>query len=359
MVAGATALDQGQGSLLLVLAVTVAVSVVLAMLLVAVLRRLAKRWDVSVLSGRLWQSPVVVIVVLGAVQSVLAGSARNGWTDELEQLLGVMQICGVAWLLIVLVRTVEKAALDKYPSTDLADEKSRHVRTKVTLMQRVATSLIITVAVGAILWTIPEVRAVGATLLASAGVLSIIAGLAAQTSLANIFAGVQIAFTDGIRVGDIVSIEALQGRIDEITLTYVVVEVWDGTRLILPCTYFTTTPFRNWSHSAGEVLGEVLLDCDWPAPIDAIRSELTRLLRESPRWDGRHAALLVAKAEGQALQLVAQFSAPADQVELLRFDVREGLVTFVRAHHPDAWPRLRTADLGPPTAEPKSSRARP
>lgn len=320
-------------------AAVVGVAVVLAVVAVALLRRLARRWGVTVLEGRLWQSPVVVIAVLAATQW-LVRAADGGWTGAVAHVLQVAQIAAVAWLLVVLVRTAEKGALAKHPDTGLKDERSRHIRTKIVLMRRVATAIIVTCAVGLALWTIPQVRAIGATVLASAGVLSIIAGLAAQTTLANIFAGVQIAFTDGIRVGDIVVLEDVQGRIEEITLTYVAVAVWDGTRLILPCTYFTTTPFRNWSHSGDSVIGQVRVACDWGASIDAGRAELERVLRASRGWDGRQAALYVEDASGQWPVLLAQFTAAADEVEVLRFEVREALVALLAGSAP-SYPRIR------------------
>jgi small-conductance mechanosensitive channel len=317
----------------------VAVAVVVALVLVALLRRLARAWGVSVLEGHLWRSPVVLSAVLLALAWVV-GEADRPWSGTVGHVLQVGQIGAIAWLLVVLVRTMEKAALSHHPETGLRDERSRHIRTKIVLMQRVATAAIITCAVGVALWTIPQVRAVGATVLASAGVVSIIAGLAAQTTLANIFAGVQIAFTDGIRVGDIVVLEDVQGRIEEITLTYVAVAVWDGTRLILPCTYFTTTPFRNWSHSADSVVGQVRVACDWPAPIDTARAELRRVLAASSGWDGGQAELYVEDASGQWPVLLAQFTAAADEVEVLRFRVREALVGLL-AGDAGSYPRIR------------------
>lgn len=334
-------------------AAVVATAVVLALGAVALLRRLARAWGVTVLAGRLWQSPVVLAAVLVALEWVVT-TADQPWSGVLGHALRIAQIGSIAWLLVVLVRTTEKAALAKHPDSGLRDERSRHIRTKIVLMQRVATAAIVTCAVGAALWTIPQVRAVGATVLASAGVLSIIAGLAAQTTLANIFAGVQIAFTDGIRVGDIVVLEGVQGRIEEVTLTYVAVAVWDGTRLILPCTYFTTTPFRNWSHAGGAVVGQVRVACDWPAPLDAGLAEVRRVLASSTGWDGRHAEVLVEDASGQWPVLLAQFTAAADEVERLRFEVRGALVRLL-AGDAASYPRIRhepAVDPGPRSAPP-------
>lgn len=326
--------------LLVAAAVALAIAAVLGIVVVVVLRRLARRWNVTVLSGRLWQSPVVAVVMLSAIRPVVEEIDRR-WASGLAQLLLIAQICAVAWLAVVLIRTAAKAALARHPETGLRDERSRHVRTKIALIERVAIAAVGTLAVGAILWTFPSVRAVGVTLLASAGVLSIIAGLAAQTILANVFAGVQIAFTDAIRVGDIVVIECRQGRIDEITLTYVVVEVWNETSLILPCTWFITTPFENWSHSGDTAIGEVRLTAAWGAPIGALRDELQRVVAASPHWDGRVAELRVGDTAPDGVVLLAQFSAAGDVVELLRFEVREALIAFLDSIHHDALPRVR------------------
>jgi small-conductance mechanosensitive channel len=326
--------------LLVAAAVALTIAFALGVVVVLVLRRLARRWNVTVLSGRLWQSPVVAIVMLAAIQPVVQELDRR-WASGLAQALVIAQICAVAWLAVVLVRTATKGALARYPETGLRDERSRHVRTKIALLERVAIALIGTLAVGAILWTFPSVRAVGVTLLASAGVLSIIAGLAAQTILANMFAGIQIAFTDGIRVGDIVVIDGRQGRIEEITLTYVVVEIWNETSLILPCTWFITTPFENWSHSGDTAIGEVRLTAAWGVPVGALRDELRRVVEASQHWDGRVAELRVGDTAADGVVLLAQFSAAGDVVELLRFEVREALTDFLADSHHDALPRVR------------------
>ncbi|MGR2752930.1 mechanosensitive ion channel family protein [Agromyces arachidis] len=320
--------------------VALAIAAALGVLVVVVLRRLERRWNLRILAGRLWQSPVVAVVMLAAVGPVVQEIDRR-WAVGLAQVLLIAQICAVAWLAVVLVRTAAKGALARYPDTGLRDERSRHVRTKIALIERVAIAAVGTLAVGAILWTFPSVRAVGVTLLASAGVLSIIAGLAAQTILANVFAGIQIAFTDGIRVGDVVVIEGRQGRIEEITLTYVAVEVWNETTLILPCTYFITTPFENWSHSGDTAIGEVQLVGAWEVPVIATRQELRRVVGASPFWDGRVAELRVGDTTADGVVLLAQFSAASDTVELLRFEVREALTDFLASRHPDALPRVR------------------
>ena len=227
--------------------------------------------------------------------------------------------------------------------TGLGDRRSRHVRTKIILVTRVVQALIVAVTVAAILWTIPPLRDIGAGILASAGLIGVIAGLAAQTTLGNLFAGLQIAFTDAIRIDDIVVVQGLTGRIEEITLTYVAVRLRDNTTLILPCTYFTTTPFQNWTHKGARVSGVVEIAVDGHAPLDALlsalREELGRTLGRSSHWDRSPSDIFVEDATGSAVKLIAAVTAvDGDAIAPLCREVREGLLTFLQQNYPAALP---------------------
>jgi hypothetical protein len=190
--------------------------------------------------------------------------------------------------------------------------------------------------------TFPSFRHIGTTLFASAGVLSVVAGLAAQTSLGSVFAGMQISFSGAIRVGDVVVLEGHWGRIEEITLTYVVVQIWDDRRLVLPTKYFTTTPFENWTRHATELFGTVEFDVDFTVPLDSMRAESQRLLSESDLRDGRASALQVTDAVGGFLRVRKLVSA-SDSGALfnLRCAVRESLVDWLRRTDPGVLPRRR------------------
>jgi small-conductance mechanosensitive channel len=194
-------------------------------------------------------------------------------------------IATVGWLLTVVAVGIERALLARFPEAGLGDRHSRHVRTKIILVTRVVQALIVALTVAAMLWTIPPLRDIGIGILASASVIGVIVGLAAQTTLGNLFAGLQIAFTDAIRIDDIVVVQGLTGRIEEISLTYVAVRVKDNTTLILPCTYFTTTPFQNWTHKGAQISGIVEIAVDSHAPLNtllsALREELGRALERS------------------------------------------------------------------------------
>jgi small-conductance mechanosensitive channel len=331
------------GEVLLACGIGAAVGFVAGLALTLGLRWLARRLEVTLDWTAATRSPIVALFVVVAVKVVLElADAQREWADVVVRLLDVALIAIVGWILLVIARVIEKGALAKFPATALEDRRSRHARTKITLLRRVTDAVVVTIVVAAALWTIPAVREVGVGIFASAGVVGIVFGLAAQTSLANIFAGIQIAFTDGIRIDDIVDIEGQWGRIEEITLTYVVVRVWDGTSLILPCTYFTTTPFLNWTHQGTSATGIVEIGVDWNVPIDELRRELGRILAVSSNWDGQKGDLHVEDASGPVVKLIAEVSAPdGDSLAPLRREVREGLVQYIQREHADAVPRTR------------------
>jgi hypothetical protein len=206
----------------------------------------------------------------------------------------------------------------------------------------------------AILMTFPSFSNIGTTVFASAGVLSVVAGLAAQTSLGAVFAGMQIAFSGAIRVGDVVQLENGQwwGRIEEITLSYVVVRLWDERRLVLPCTYFTTEPFENWTRSATEIMGTVEFDVDFTVPLHDMRAELDRLLGESELWDGRRGVLQVTDAVGGVVRVRIVVSAPnAGALFDLRCAVREGMVDWVQRTRVLPTQRIENFEMTPEPAQ--------
>jgi small-conductance mechanosensitive channel len=197
--------------------------------------------------------------------------------------------------------------------------------------------------------TIPGVRQLGTSLLASAGLAGLAVGLAAKPVLSNLIAGLQIALTQPIRLDDVVIIEGEWGRIDEITGTYVVVRIWDQRRLVVPLNWFMENPFQNWTRHSAELIGSVFLWLDFGTPLQPLREELTRLCKEAPEWDRRVCVLQVTDTNERAMQVRALVSsADSGRNWDLRCRVREGLVDFVRARYPDALPRLRGELAGPP-----------
>ncbi|QZN87721.1 mechanosensitive ion channel domain-containing protein [Cellulomonas sp. C5510] len=342
--------DTARDVLVPVLSVAGAVvaALLVAVVIGALVRSVAKKSviaaDLARRSKHALRAVLVVIATWIALRvSVPDGTwESSGWMRLTGHVLLIALIVAVTWLVGTLAFVVEDAALSRY-RVDVKDNRhARRVRTQIQLLRRITVAVLVIVATAAVLLTFPGVSAFGASLLASAGVLSIVAGLAAQSSLANVFAGLQLAFTDAIRVDDVVIVEDEWGRIEEITLTYVVVHVWDDRRLILPSTYFTQTPFENWTRRAAELLGTVEIDVDWQVPVDDLRAELNRLLAATDLWDHRVGVLQVTDAVNGVVRLRALASA-ADAPTLfdLRCYLREGLVAYLQRSAPQGLPRTR------------------
>jgi small-conductance mechanosensitive channel len=247
-----------------------------------------------------------------------------------------------AWLLFQVVGVAGALILRRYPIAVGDNLHARGVHTQVVVLQKVVNTVISVFTVASMLMVFDSARQFGASLLASAGIAGIVVGLAAQRSIATLLAGFQIALTQPIRVDDVVIVEGEWGQVEDITLTYVVVRIWDQRRLIVPMTYFIEQPFQNWTRASAEILGIVFLHVDYSMPIPALRAELTRILRESPYWDGRVNVLQVTEAKEHSLELRALTSAANASVAWdLRCEVREKLVEFIQQRHPGALPRVR------------------
>ena len=219
----------------------------------------------------------------------------------------------------------------------------KHV-TQARILQRVATLLIGVVTLGLALMTIGAVRQWGLSLLASAGVVGIVAGLALQPFLTNMVAGIQIATAQPIRLDDAVIVEGEWGTIEEITSTYVVVKLWDWRRMVLPLTYFITKPFQNWTRETSRLIGTAMLYVDYEAPMDRLRTELERICRASPLWDGDVVSLQVTDITDRVAQVRCLASARnAPTAFDLRCDIREQMLAFMRDQCPEALPKDRHA----------------
>ena len=320
------------------------VVIVLAHLVLRVLRR---RWPpaerLSATARRPFRVLLVVLAAAGWVAGVRPdGGGGAGWEAAAVGLRSLAIAVG-AWLLCAVLLFVQDLTLGR-ARTDVRDNRvARRVRTQVLLVKRLTVALVVVVALGAILFTFPVVRTLGASVLASAGLLSVVAALAAQSTLANLFAGIQLAFNDAIKVDDAVVVEGEWGTIEEITLSYVVVRIWDDRRMILPSTYFTSTPFQNWTRRSSELLGTVELDLDWRVDTAGMRAALPGIVESAgDLWDGRVAHVQVTDAVGGVVRvrvLVTAYDAPT--LYDLRCHVREALVAWVRERCPDGLPTWR------------------
>ncbi|MEI5672030.1 MULTISPECIES: mechanosensitive ion channel family protein [Nocardioides] len=321
-----------------------------ALVLILVVHLLAKvlvrRWppaDELVRTAKLpFRALVLILAVNGWVAGVRPHDGGDLWWDAAGLGCRVLAISAGAWLLAAALLFVEDLGMGR-ARTDTRDNRvARRVRTQVLIIRRLTVAAVVVMAVGAILLSFPGVRAVGASVLASAGLISVVAALAAQSTLANVFAGLQLAFNDAIKIDDVVIVEEEWGWIEEITLSYVVVRLWDDRRLILPCTYFTTTPFQNWTRRNSELLGAVELDLDWDVDTDALRLELDRIMATADLWDGRVAHFQVVDAVGGYVRVRVLLTAvDAPTLFDLRCHVREALVRWLRTEAPQGLPRQR------------------
>ena len=261
----------------------------------------------------------------------------------LSRLFSVVLILATAWLVTKLTLVLEDYLLHQYRIDEKDNLKARKINTQVRVLRKVVIVVISILSLGLILMSFSRVRQLGTSILASAGVLGIILGFAAQRSIATLIAGIQIAFTQPIRLDDVVIVENEWGRIEEITLTYVVVRIWDLRRLIVPITYFLEKPFQNWTRISADILGTVFLYVDYTVPIDAIREEVQQILAASPLWDKKVGGVQVTNTTDKTMEIrVLLSAADASTAWDLRCLVREKLVDFIRRKYPDGLPRLRT-----------------
>ncbi|MDM4718394.1 mechanosensitive ion channel [Micromonospora sp. WMMA1363] len=315
-----------------------------------VIRRLGRRSSLMIElaehAHRAFQVATTVLAVQFAVRFTTEYAIGTGWRKALLHLLVLAVIATTAWLVAALLLVAEDTALVRF-RLDVPDNRhARRVRTQVVMLRRLTVAVIVILALGVMLMTFPAVRSIGAGVLTSAGVVGVVAALAAQSLLGNVFAGLQLAFSDAVRLGDVVVVEGEWGRIEELTLSYVVVHIWDDRRLILPTSYFTSQPFQNWTRSDSAVLGTAEFDVDWSIPVQAMREELRRLVNGSELWDGRVCVLQVTDATGGMIKVRALVSAAnAGSLWDLRCLVREQLVAWVRDQLPTAMPRTR-AEVG-------------
>lgn len=274
--------------------------------------------------------------LLGARIALTVMAEEQTWFRPASFMLLVAVAAAAAWAAWRIVGAVEGAVLAKYRHPGVNDRRERKIRTQTILIRRVLNAVIVVVALAAVLLAIPEVRSLGAGLLASAGLISVIAGLAVQSTLTNVFAGFQLAFTDSVRVGDVVDMQGVFGTVEEITLSNVVVKLWDGRRMVYPSSHFTTEPFENWTRVGSQVAGVVEMDVDWRVPMDALRARLTELLASTELWDGQENAMQVIDAVGGMVRIRAVVSARnSGDLWDLRCLVREDLVGFLRAEYPE------------------------
>jgi small-conductance mechanosensitive channel len=261
----------------------------------------------------------------------------------LDKTVGIMMTLAFAYVLIGIVKIFEDYAYHSFDINKADNLKERKIRTQLQFIRQLAIGLIVLLAACIILLSFNNLRKLGASMLAGVGVGGIIIGFAAQKSLSNLLAGFQLAFTQPLRIDDVLVVEGEWGRVEEITLTYVVLNIWDQRRLILPINYFIEKPFQNWTRNTADILGTVFLYLDYSVPLQPLREELTRLLEADPLWDKRVKVLQITNTSERTVEVRALMSATSSGNAFdLRCNVREGLIRFVQENFPDSLPHGRT-----------------
>lgn len=334
-------------SLAVGIAVGAGIGLVIAVVLQAIAKQIGRRHPIIAPALRPTFRPMqALFVVIGAWIGFMgatvpdAGATEPRWRHIAFHSFLIATILVATWLIASIVQGFEDAVVAHVRQA--GTKRARRIQTQFQIVRRVAVLAVWVLGIAGVLITFPSARAAGASILASAGIVSVIAGLAAQTTLGNLFAGLQVAFSDSLRVDDIVIINDEFCVVEEITLTYVVVQVWDGRRIIVPSAKLTGESFENWTRREPALLGNVHFDLDWMVPIDAMRSEFLRFIRQSDLWDERTAVLQVRDAEGGFIKVSVLVSAKDSSALIdLKYQVREHLVKWIQEKVPAAIPYRR------------------
>lgn len=265
----------------------------------------------------------------------------------------LMLIMAMTWAAVRCTSAIGDLIVHMNPADEHRWQYARKLETQTRFLVRGLIVLIVIVGLGVALMTFDAVRQLGASLLASAGIGGIILGFAARPVLGNLLAGMQIALTQPFRIDDVLYVDGKWCWVEEVTATYVVLRVWDLRRLVIPLDWFITNPFENWSRYSSELMGTVFLWVDYAMPIQPLREEFARLLRQSDKWNGKTENVLVTDASDRAKEVrFLMSSGSSTALWELRCSVREDLIAFIHKHYPEHLPRLRahltgTTDEGP------------
>ncbi|MFD7628368.1 mechanosensitive ion channel family protein [Streptomyces sp. NPDC059851] len=332
----------------------------------SILLSLAAGWLIDLLLRRadarhpetpLWNmlrrcGPSVRILLLAAI---LRGTYRQiAWQplrdhdSAVDRVLTLVLIGAGAWFVVRVTSAAVESSYARYAVGARDPSRVRRVRTQVTLIMKIVTAVVAVLAAAAMLLTFPAFRAVGTSVLASAGILGIVAGVAAQSTLGNLFAGFQIAFGDMVRIGDTVVVAGEWGVVEDVTLTFLAVRTWDERRITMPVSYFTGRPFENWSRGGVQMTGTVFLHCDHTTPVALMREKLKEILDGCDAWDGRGWDLAVTDTTASTIVVRAIVTAKdPDDLWTARCTVREQLVAWLAEKHPYALPRVATSTATP------------
>jgi small-conductance mechanosensitive channel len=261
----------------------------------------------------------------------------------LSHAFSILFIVSVAWLAVKLTVVFEDFIVLQYEVKSADNLRARTIHTQTRIIKKILVAIIIVLAIGTVLMSFSKVRQLGTSILASAGIVGIVVGIAAQRTIGTLLAGIQVAITQPFRLDDVVIVENEWGWIEEITLTYVVIRIWDLRRLVVPITQFLERPFQNWTRSSSDILGSVFIYVDYTIPVSEIRKQLKEIVEQAPQWDGKVCVLHVTNAKEHTVELRALLSASdSPKAWELRCYVREKLIEFIQEKYPDSLPKLRT-----------------
>lgn len=335
------ALGSGLQTPLIMLLLALAVTALLAVIVRFIVMGLGKRLPMiktaySQIKVRLF---VFIAVALSWVSLAVTWLSEEEWWSAAAHVFMIALLIAFGWLLIGVVTGLFKHSIDRLTGEGVYE---RRKRTQLLLLRRLSVATIVVFVVAAVLFSFPPVRTIGVSLFASAGILSVVAGLAAQSTLGNLIAGLQLSFSDALRVGDTVVVEGEYGTVGEITLSYVVINIWDDRRLILPCTYFTSQPFEQWTRHSGNIMSTVHMDCDWRVPVDKLRAKFDELVAASPEYDGRYSNFGVTDATGGLIRVRMVVSCNnVDDIWTFTRRLHEDMIAWVQKEHPEALPVTR------------------
>ncbi len=284
----------------------------------------------------------VLVPVVGIIFALPLLGLSAEYSGIVAKCTSILLIVALALIAFQAVNLSEQAVVAKYDIKAADNLQARKIYTQVHVISKTLYVVIGLFTAASILMLFEEVRRFGTSLLASAGVVGIIIGFAAQKTIANLFAGFQIAMTQPIRLDDVVIVEGEWGRVEEISLTYVVIHIWDDRRLVVPLGYFIEKPFQNWTRTSAELLGSVFVWVDYSMPLDELRQALKDIIEPHPLWDKRFWNLQVTDATEKTMQIrVLATTADSSKGWDLRCDIREKLIAYIQQHHPQSLPQFR------------------
>lgn len=330
--------------LLLVAAVVFLILYIIARIATRILARVTSRLPFL---GELviqCKPPLHLLIPLFGLQTVWNTASDDLlFIENIRHLTTLVIIANFTWLGLRVARTVDIVISRKNP-VDISDNlNARRIQTQTRVLVQTIGFFVLIFGAAAMLMTFPGARQFGTSILASAGVAGLAVGFAAKPVLGNLIAGLQIAITQPIRLDDVVIVEGEWGRIEEITGTYVVIKIWDERRLVVPLQWFVENPFQNWTRTNADLIGSVFFWLDYAVPLEPLRKEFNRLLKEVPElWDGRVSVLQVTDTTEKAIQIrLLASSADSSKGWDLRCFLREKMINYISANFPDALPQLR------------------